>query len=167
MNLETASPLTTLALGKLLSRKAIETARAEIGSGTHPVDVTVRVTGDLDIAEDSERMPTVKVLTKATLALLLRRMGCTRLDALALLQSVFEDALTLDEDAREALLEESGVDEALDIFDKKVLRRLPKISCRGRVTSNLEAEVFGPVVEVDEDLVAEAAEAADAPAASG
>jgi hypothetical protein len=161
MNLNTASPLTVLALGKLLSRQAIKAARDEVESGTHPVDVTLRVTGDLEIAEDGKRKPTVKVLTKATVALLLRRMGCTREDALALLESVFSDALNLDEDAREKLLAETGVDDALKSFDKKVLSNLPKLTCKGRVKANLEAEVFGPAIEVDEDLVSEAAGADD------
>lgn len=160
MDLNTASPVTILALGKLLNRKAVEAARVEVASGSHPIDVTVRVTGDLSIAEDCERKPTVKVLTKATVALLLRRMGVTRVQAMDLLQSAFADALTLDEDARKRLLAETGVADALDVFDKNVLGRLPKIPVKGRVTVNLEAEVFGPAVEVDEDLVAEAEDSA-------
>lgn len=165
MNLETASPLTVLALGKLLSRKTIEAARKEINSGTHPIDVTVRVTGDLSIVEDGDRKPTVKVLTKATVALLLRRMGVTRVQAMDLLQNVFADAMALDEDARQALLEQTGVKDALDVFDKNVLCALPKISFKGRVTTNLEAEIFGPAVEVDEDLVVEVEAKADDPLA--
>ncbi len=142
MDLTTTDALTRLALGKILNRKELAAARAEIGSGVHSVDVTIRVTGTLDVAEDTEKAATVKVLSKATVGLLLRRMGVTRAKAMELLVEVFTEAMTLDKDASEALLEEVGVDDAVKMFRTDVVDRLPKLKCKGAVRPTLAVEVI-------------------------
>lgn len=156
MDLTTATPLTQLTLAKLLSKRELASARAEVGVGTHSVDVMVRVTGTINVSEDTEKAATVKVLTKATIGLLLRRMGVTRESAKELLCEVFTEALTLDTDARTALLEDTGVADATADFRTAVIDQLPKLVCKGAVRPKLSVEVFTPTAELEDDETAQA-----------
>lgn len=158
MTLKSVSSETSLALAKLFSKKETDEVRAQVGPGVHPIDVTVRVSGSIKVAEDGHRASTIKVLTKATLALLIKRMGITRLSALDTLASVFKESMEMDEDARERLLEESGVEEAMELFKESVVDVLPKIPTKGRVTTQLEVEVFSPEINLDSSLLSEEAE---------
>lgn len=98
------------------------------------VDVTVRFTGKLARGEAGERKATSRALRKATLALLVRRMGLQRDAALALLTDVLTEAANMGEDAEKALLEECPeIEGAFGAVDK-LADALPKIVTSGRVT---------------------------------
>ena len=83
----------TIALNNLVATAAAKAAREALEVGTHQVDITVRVTGSLNVAKDTEKTPTVSIPVKEVLALFVARSGCTREASLKLLRECLTDAL--------------------------------------------------------------------------
>ena len=129
------SPLEGLFVQRALSSEGVKHAlETLVPSGVvAPVDVTVRFRGTLTRGAETSYKPTARALRCATLALLVRRMGCTREDALSLLTSVLVEAQQLDASAEGLLLaEHPEVGEAFDRVDAFVAT-LPRIPAQGRV----------------------------------
>jgi hypothetical protein len=98
------------------------------------LNVTVEV-DSLAIGHDTDKTPTCSIPLLATLGLLVRRMGCTRDAALALVREAMTEALTTDKKAAELLLAETGVAEAQDQVVAEVIAKLP----RTRVKKSVKA----------------------------
>lgn len=113
-----------------------------VADGTEgAVDVTVRFQGHLARGEAGDKKATSRALRKATLALLVRRMGLQREAALDLLAEVLIEAQKLGEDAETKLLaEHPEIEEAFGRVDEMV-DQLPRIPVAGRVTlSNVRVD---------------------------
>jgi hypothetical protein len=129
------SPVEALFIQRALSADRVrEALEALVPDGTEAdIDVTVRVRGHLKRGESGDRKPTSRALRKATLAVLVRRMGLQREKALELISSVLLEAHELTEDAEKKLLEEHPeVEEAFGKVDA-FIDTLPRIPTQGRV----------------------------------
>ena len=103
------------------------------GAKAH-VKLLVRVTGVLERGLRGTRKPTSRALSKATLALLIRRMGFQRDQAVWLLVQVLSEAYCLDERAEALLLAaHPEVEEAFKLVDQMVAC-LPPIQVAGPLT---------------------------------
>ena len=127
----------TIALNSLIETKVAKAAREGLEVGTHQVDVTVRVTGSLTVAEDTEKTPTVSIPVKEVLALFVARSGCTREASLKLLRECLTDALA------EGTKGEGAIDGAVDIdaefkaMVSTLTASLPKTPVKGAVKAKL------------------------------
>ena len=81
---------------------------------------------EVAIGADTDKSPTCSIPLLPTLALMVKRMGCTRDAALTLIREVMQQALTMDKDATKALLEEAGVAEAETQIKTEVIGKLPR-----------------------------------------
>lgn len=134
----------------LLSKcKLSSTEQDAIPSGDYTVDAIVRVSGSFTKGEDTDKVPTAKVLTLDTFALLFKRMGVTREAAQALLLDVFTQSIELDKDSKAALQDEYGLLEAKKQFSRNVLEKLPRTRVRGAIRGMPTFELVGIVEEVD------------------
>ena len=137
----------TLAIANVISSKAKKLAQAsmeptDVGKKniikkTENVDFTVRITGALGRGYDTVKNPTCSIPLLPVVALLLHRMGCTRDDAMKHLAAVLPQALALDKDARDEMLQECGVADAMADFKKEVIGALPMTPVMGHVTHDL------------------------------
>jgi hypothetical protein len=113
-----------------------ETARAETNPGVYRdirLDLTVEV-GEMRVAPDTDKSPTSSIPLLPTLALLLKRMGVQREDALEVLRDVMQQALEMGKDATKQLLEETGVVEMEERLRQEVIAKLPRVPVKGAVT---------------------------------
>ena len=120
-----------------------------IPAGEYSVDALVRVRGSFTKAEDTDKVPTAKVLTLDTMALLFKRMGVTREAAQGLLLDVFTQAIELDSEAKKALQAEYGLLEAKKAFSSNVLEKLPRTRVRGAIRGTPTFELVGIVEETN------------------
>lgn len=107
------------------------------------LNVTLSMT-ELTFGHDTDKMPTCSIPLLPTLALMIRRMGATREAALETLREVMTEALTLDKDATESLLQESGVADAEKAIKEQVIAKLPRTPVRKTVKAkgvSLEVQV--------------------------
>ncbi len=132
------------ALNKLVKEKVGKAARANLGAGTHPVDVTIRVVGTLDVAPDTSRVPTVSIPLKEVLALFIARAGGTREGSVALLRSCMHDALRLGPTGVGAIEGVVEVDAAYVAMVAELTASLQKTPVRGDVTANLAVTLVVP-----------------------
>lgn len=110
---------------------------------TEHVDFTVRITGDMGRAEDTDKASTVSIPLLATCALLLRNMGCTRDAAVDKLVTAMNEALTLDRKAQKALLADMGVAQAEADFKANVVAKLPRTEVLGKVAHTITVAKVG------------------------
>jgi hypothetical protein len=113
-----------------------ETARAETNPGVYRdirLDLTVEV-AEMRVAPDTDKTPTSSIPLLPTLALLLKRMGVQREDALEVLRDVMKQALEMGKDAAKQLLEETGVAEMEERLRQEVIEKLPRVPVKGAVT---------------------------------
>jgi leucyl aminopeptidase (aminopeptidase T) len=136
-----------LALAKLISEKDTKLARAALTAGTHSVDMTIRVTGVLEVSADYFKAPTTSIPLKETLAFMLKHMGLGKEQAKKLLVLAMEDAIKETSKAEGSILEAyPEIEDAMkDVAE--ITKSLPKVSCKGPVKPNLT------VVEVAPKLV--------------
>lgn len=59
-------------------RKNVKAARAAMDPGSYPVDVTVHLSGNVTIGEDTDKASTSSLVSEAFLILALKMSGCTR-----------------------------------------------------------------------------------------
>ena len=131
------SAIELLALGSLKAGSA----RDEVAPGNHPVDFTVRVHGTVKVGEDTEKAPTVRLPHLAVMALFIERMGFQRERAIQILFQCMQDAINLDKDSRETLL--NNFPEIRDCENglRTMMQSLPPIKERGHVTTKLAVEI--------------------------
>lgn len=124
-----------LAISKLAKKGAA--VRSNITPGQYNVDFNVSIKGTINVGEDYESTPTVRVPTKAALALFVKRMGFQRDEAIQILTSVMTEAVVMDKKASDLLLQDGLYDEAMNKV-KEALSTLPKQVNKGKVTHKLE-----------------------------
>jgi hypothetical protein len=112
-----------------------QNARDELRPGVYndiKVSLTVSV-GEMRVAPDTDKAPTSSIPMLSALALLVRRMGLQRHEALATLREVMQEALAMKSDASEKLLLETGVIEAQEMIKTEVISKLPRTPVKGQV----------------------------------
>tara|TARA_B100000029_G_C17306109_1_gene862564 strand:- start:49 stop:516 length:468 start_codon:yes stop_codon:yes gene_type:complete len=132
----------------VLSKNSISKNEKDlIPAGVYEYDFVARFRGVLTKGEDTDKIPTCSIPIKATIAMLIRRMGFTRDDAIALLVDVMTEAIELDKNASNELLDESGVLAAYKAVEKQVLDKLPRTPVIGRLDGRPVVELVGIVEE--------------------
>ncbi len=119
-----------------LNTKDLKEARDGVVPGKYEVDVTVRVTGTLTVAPDTEVSPTASLPTQLLLVQLLKRMGHTRESAVLLLSELTDTANGLSPAEKKKLVSESGYDEAEAVYKANVTAKLGKSPRRGAVKND-------------------------------
>lgn len=131
-------PTELLALAKALTSKStLHVLNAAVPVGTAVAcDATYHFRCQLRKVYERPRLGTSRALSKATLALLIRRMGLQRKAALSLLTEVLIEAYQLDAAAEELLLEQHP--EVAEAFEhvEQLAGKLPRIASVGRVSVN-------------------------------
>lgn len=111
-------------------------ARGELNAGVYKdirIELSVLV-GEMRVGLDSDKAPTSSIPWLTAMALLIKRMGLQREDALETLRDVLTEAIALGNDAAEALAAESGVEEAEKRIREEVISKLPRTPVKGQVT---------------------------------
>ncbi len=130
--------IATVALSKVIKETALKAARAGLAVGSHAVDFTVRVHGRMNVAEDTEKIPTVSIPMKETLALFIRYCGITREAAMLILERAMNDALAESSQGTGAIAEAMPIiNETMDSVVAPLLARLTKTPVKGMVTTKL------------------------------
>ncbi len=106
--------------------------------GLHHIDTTVRITGTINIAEDTEKVPTVSIPVKEVLALFIARAGITREASVTLLRSALTDALLAGSKGQGAIAGVTEIDQIFKDIVSDVTKSLPKTPVAGRVDTKLE-----------------------------
>jgi len=91
------------------------------------------------VAPDTDKAPTASIPLLPTCALLLKRMGVQREEALDIIKEVMTEALNLDKSATKALLEDSGVKLMQDRLKAEVIEKLPRVPVKGAVKVDKDA----------------------------
>jgi len=142
--MSTANISPTYALAVLqAAKKGIDakTAREETGPGVYrdiKIDLTVEV-DEMRVSPDTDKAPTSSIPLLPTCALLLKRMGVQREEALDILKDVMTQALDLGKDATKSLLEETGVAEMEKRLKEEVIAKLPRVPVKGAVNVKPDA----------------------------
>jgi len=147
-----------VALAKILtdggSKDTVNGARDALETGAHSFDFHVHVCGEFAKGRDvPDAKPTTSIPFTIVCALLIRRMGITRDDALRYLAEAIPEAIKIGKQgtkARNAVLEQEGVTDAMERFDREVTSKLPPQHKRGSIS------VKSAEVERVEDLVVRA-----------
>lgn len=135
--------LETIAVAKVIKKSAIERARTGIDPGQNQVvDVTVRISGTINVGEGYDRTPTVNIPILDALALAIHDAGITGKFALAALKRAMTRALEQDDDAKRIIQEQRASLEAAEIAVRATLDDLPKVPCNGTVTTKLTVETL-------------------------
>jgi len=138
-------PVKILAAAKAIKAAAEKQAKAELSPGSYPVDVKVRIRGQINVFEPEEYTPTTSIPLKSALALFIRRCGVTRDAALAALQDAMIDALRHAEGDADANIA-AAISEDLEVVDdclarvEAMAKALPKKQRDGKVTTKLTVE---------------------------
>ena len=138
---------TKIALAKLLAK---EVDGLDLPVGNVEVDkvVTLHVKAGITRRKDGEYTPTVSVPLKATMALLLARMGFQRDVASKLLVEVMTEALKADKLADEGIVNLlADVDAAMEMV-QEITDALPKERRKGATVVSGSVEVVAEVAEV-------------------
>ena len=109
--------------------KNLGDAKEEATPDTETKGLVINLTLEVDslkVGHDTDRAPTCSIPLLPTLALLTKRMGATRDDAMAKIKEAMQEALTLDRDAAATLLEEFGVAEAEAEIKNQIIAELPR-----------------------------------------
>lgn len=96
------------------------------------LDVHIEI-DEMRVAPDTDRSPTCSIPLLPTCALLLKRMGIQREEALGILQDVMTQALDMGQDATKSLLAESGVADMQERLKTEVIAKLPRTPTKGAV----------------------------------
>ncbi len=132
-----------LALDKALKKKDTDWARAAVVPGSYPVDVMVRLTGDVSVGEDTKKKSTNSFLSEDFLIMVLHMAGCTRDRAAEVIETVATACLitaanSADKDeakrVREALIEQYDTDGFIRETIAGIKERIPMTPVRGAVS---------------------------------
>ena len=122
-----------------LTKIKSDAERKDFAPGVYPVDVTVRVQGNLTVGDDYERTPTVSIPLKETLALALKRMGFQRDGVMAIMREVYGYSIDKTGKGKDALKNEiAELDSWIEVVEKEVLKTLPKAKVNGPVSAKLK-----------------------------
>jgi hypothetical protein len=148
-----------LALDKALKKKDAEWARKAVVSGTFPVDVTVRLCGDVSVGEDTKKKSTNSFLSEDFLIMVLHMAGCTRDRAAEIIETVATACLVTaanseDKDeakrVREAMVEKFDSDGFIRETIAGIKERIPMTPVKGSVSFKGAVEVVTSAAAVEE-----------------
>ena len=122
--------------------------KASIPEGVYEYDFVALFRGSFSKGADTDKAPTCSIPLITTLALLIHRMGFTRVDAIKLLREVMTEAIEMDKDANAQFLEQCGVLEAQQLVKKEVIDKLPRTHVNGALRGTPCVELVGIVEEV-------------------
>lgn len=110
--------------------------RAKIPSGDYLINRVYAVNGVMKVGEDYDTTPTVHIPLKATLAILLQRMGFQRYKALKIISECVTEAILNNEQANNTM---PIIEAMLEEVEKNLIAKLPKAKRKGAV--NLDVTV--------------------------
>ena len=116
-------------------------ARDETNPGVYrniKLDVHIEI-DEMRVGADTDRAPTTSIPWLPTCALLLKRMGLQREEALHVLKDVMTQALDMGTDATKALLSDSGVSDMQERLKTEVIAKLPRVPTKGAVKVDKDA----------------------------
>jgi hypothetical protein len=130
------SPIYATALAHAM-KKGVDAvvARDELAPGVYrdiKVELTVSIK-EMRVAPDTDKAPTCSIPMLPAMALLVRRMGLQRDDALKTLREVMLEAIAMKADASSSLLAETGVVDAEEMIRTEVIAKLPRTPVKGAV----------------------------------
>ena len=130
--------LETLAIAKAVKEAACKDARGKVRPGKYAVDVSVKVTGSVNVGDNYPSVPTASIPIIRSLALVLKYAGVTRDAALNMLEKAMREAVAGETSANDLLAEAdiAAVEERV----RATLATLPSIPCKGKVTTKLTVE---------------------------
>lgn len=133
----------TIAASKAIKAKDAKAARPDVGVGQHRVDFWLRITGLVKVGEDYETAPTVAIPYKRAFAALCKISGCTGKAGINKIRQAMEIALSddTDETAKDALSNIEDIERIEREIIDPMLQSLPKLDCKGKVTTDLEVEI--------------------------
>lgn len=133
------SPIYATALAHAMKKGVDATAAREVlQPGTYR-DIRIELVlsiKEMRVGADTDKAPTSSIPLLPAMALLVRRMGLQRSDALKTLREVMEEAINLKGDASSKLLAETGVAEAEEMLRSEVIAKLPRTPVKGMVKIN-------------------------------
>lgn len=131
------SPIEMLAIARSFSKDELDLARDGIAPGKYQVDARIHVVGEIQINADTQKTPTSSTPWLTAMAVLVRRCGFQRDAAIKLIMDSVNEAVTLDKDAAEALMLNTGVKQAKDALAQEYAK-LPKTPVRGAVSADVK-----------------------------
>ncbi len=141
---ETMTSRQTLATGKAVKKAALTEARNGVEVGDHDVDFWLHIYGSFKVGDDYTSAPTVAIPYKKAFAALVHVSGCTGKAGLDMIRKAMEIALADESEgtAKDALQDICPKVERIEqeIIDP-MLKSLPKIPCKGKVTTKLKMEI--------------------------
>jgi hypothetical protein len=142
MSTATIDPTFALAILQA-AKKGVDAkiARDETNPGVYrdiKLDVHIEV-DEMRVAPDTDRAPTSSIPLLPTCALLLKRMGIQREEALDILKDVMTQALDMGTDATKALLADTGVADMEKRLKEEVISKLPRVPAKGAVKVDKDA----------------------------
>jgi hypothetical protein len=126
--------ITLTALSKIVADMAKD-ARDTVTAGSYRVNttVTINVTGEVKVSEDTEKTPTCSIPVKEVLALFIARAGFTREHSIELLRSCLTDALNEGVEGVGAVDAAADIDVAFKQAVSDLTASLPKTPVKGKV----------------------------------
>jgi hypothetical protein len=125
-----------------VSKKLVK-ANGKVKPGVHRIDTTVlvRVSGTVTKLPDTEKVPTVSIPLKATLALALQKAGVQRDNIAAILVESMTEALNMGEQGEARIADNlKDVEEAMQRVSA-ITHDLPKTPVSGATNCKLTVEV--------------------------
>ena len=118
-----------------------DAARSETEPGVYrDITMTVEIMVDeMRVGNDTDKAPTASIPLLPTCALLLKRMGIQREEALDVLKDVMTEALDLGKDATKTLLADTGVADMQKRLKEEVIDKLPRVPVKGAVRVDKDA----------------------------
>jgi hypothetical protein len=142
MSTATIDPTFALAILQAAKKGVDATvARDETNPGVYrniKLDVHIEV-DEMRVGHDTDRAPTSSIPLLPTCALLLKRMGLQREEALDILKDVMTQALDMGTDATKALLADTGVKDMEKRLKDEVIAKLPRVPAKGAVKVDKDA----------------------------
>lgn len=124
-------------------------ARKTLTPGTYKVDTTLRITGTINVGQDSEVTPTTSIPLKETLALFYAYCGVTGAAAEAALLRAMQTAISQDGKGKGELAATLPVVNQMMARVESGLATLPKVKRNGPVTHRLTVTTVGQTVNAD------------------
>ncbi len=153
---------TTIAISKAINSKDAKEARADLEPGTYNVDTTVRIVGEMTVAEDGSQNAKSNLLTEEFMVLVLNHAGITRDHAVKVISSLAKESMVgwdgtkevkkAAKKARVAKVAEYDPEGKIAGVFKGIIADLPRVDKKGAV------KFTGSVTEAIHSVAPEAVE---------
>jgi hypothetical protein len=130
-------PVDLLALAKAVSSDELDLARQSVAPGKYQIDAKIHLVGEISVGKSTEKTPTSSTPWLTVCALILKKSGFQKELAIPMIMDAVREAITLDKDASEALLVNTGVQDVKDRLAAEY-KKLPKTPVAGQVRASLK-----------------------------